>query len=244
MNTNASRIGTVVLLLAIIALLVIATMMTGARFNFWEPIEGFSMVRSYMNPIGYGVTGLGVLGFIYLILRGKRGVLKALLASIIGLGILTPMILSTIKPSVRLPPIHDITTNTTNPPLFFVLDEKRPGARNTLVYGGAKVAELQKKTYPNVAPIFSKLSPNAAFDEALRVGKEMGWELVTKDGEALRFEATARTPLYQFADDVVVAVSAEGDTSRVDIRSVSRIGRGDRGVNSARVLGFIGRFAK
>ncbi|PWQ93959.1 DUF1499 domain-containing protein [Leucothrix arctica] len=244
MNSNKSRIGTILLLLAVVALLAIAVMMCGARFGLWEPVVGFGMVRTYMNPIGYAVTGLSILGFIYLVVCGKEGVLKAIIASFIGLGLLTPMILSFVNPPVHAPAIHDITTNTTNPPLFLVLDETRPGARNTLEYGGPDIAAQQKKTYPDVAPIQSKLAASDAFTEALRVGQAMGWEIVAQDKEALRFEATARTPVYQFADDVVVVVTAEGAASRVDIRSVSRIGRGDRGANAARIMDFIGRFAK
>ncbi|MDB4837762.1 DUF1499 domain-containing protein, partial [Marinomonas sp.] len=81
-----------------------------------------------------------------------------------------------------------------------------------------------------------------AFLEALRVAEVMGWELVVEDMDAFRFEASARTPLYQFIDDVVVVVTATDTGSRVDIRSVSRIGRGDRGVNAARIRKFVKEF--
>jgi uncharacterized protein (DUF1499 family) len=72
----------------------------------------------------------------------------------------------------------------------------------------------------------------------------MGWEIVAQDADKLRFEATARTPVYQFADDIVVVVTAVNDASRVDIRSVSRVGRSDRGVNAARIREFVQAFAR
>ncbi len=77
---------------------------------------------------------------------------------------------------------------------------------------------------------------------SLRVASEMGWEIVVQDEGALRFEASASTPVFQFVDDVVVTVTSEGSASRVDIRSVSRIGRSDRGANAARIREFIETF--
>jgi uncharacterized protein (DUF1499 family) len=58
----------------------------------------------------------------------------------------------------------------------------------------------------------------------------------------LRFEATARTPVFYFADDVVVVISPTPNGSRVDVRSVSRVGRSDEGVNAARIQAFAAAF--
>lgn len=155
---------------------------------------------------------------------------------------LAPVIISSVKPAQSFPLIHDITTNTNNPPAFLVLDESRKGAKNSLVYGGAEVAEMQKKAYADIAPIQTSKTAQQAFSESLRVANEMGWEIVAQDENALRFEASARTPVFQFVDDVVVTVTTEGSVSRVDIRSVSRIGRSDRGANAARIREFIETF--
>lgn len=62
---------------------------------------------------------------------------------------------------------------------------------------------------------------------------------MTQDAATYRFEASDKTPFYGFIDDVVVVVSADDAGSRVDLRSVSRVGRGDRGVNAKRVRAFI-----
>ncbi len=63
-----------------------------------------------------------------------------------------------------------------------------------------------------------------------------------KDPERLCFEATARTPVFYFADDVVVVVTSREGGSRVDMRSVSRVGRSDQGVNAARIRAFQQQF--
>ena len=243
MSSKSSRLGTALLIVALIAILVVALMMCGARFGFWEPIVGFGLVRTYLNPIAYGVVGLGVLGLIYqLATRNSTGAVKAGIASLVGVVLLAPMIYGQIQPPVRYPPIHDISTDTNNPPIFLVLDDKRAGAKNTLVYGGAEVAAQQKKTYPDIAPIQSDKSASAAYSEALRIGKAMGWEIVAQDPNGLRFEATDRTPVYRFVDDIVVVVTPEENSSRIDIRSVSRVGRSDKGVNAARIREFIAAF--
>lgn len=245
MSNNSSRLGTILLIIAVVALLAIGLMMFGARLGFWEPIVGFGLIRTYMNPIAYGVIGLGVIGLIHqLVTRNRSGAVKAAIAGLIGLGLLAPTIYGQIQPTVRVPPIHDISTDTDNPPVFMVLDETRAGAKNTLVYGGPEVAAQQTKAYPDIAPIQSDKPAPEAFAEALRVGKAMGWEIVAQDADNLRFEATARTPVYQFADDIVVVVTAVNDASRVDIRSVSRVGRSDRGVNAARIREFVQAFAR
>lgn len=245
MNNNASRFGIVPLITAIVAVLVVGVMMFGARFGLWEPIVGFRLIRTYMNSIAYGVIGLGVVGLIYqLAMDNRPDAIKAGAASLIGMGLLLPMIYGQVQPSVRLPPIHDITTDTNNPPAFLALDGSRAGAKNTLVYGGTEIAALQNKAYPDIAPIQSTKSAPEAFAEALRVGKLMGWTIVAEERNNLRFEAVARTPIYRFIDDVVVVVTAIDSGSRIDIRSVSRIGRGDMGVNAARIREFIEVFKR
>lgn len=240
-----SRLGTLILVLAILAVLSIVVMMSGARFGLWQPIVGFGLVRQYMNPIAYAVFGLGMFGVLYYALVKRRsGAIKSFISVLIGFGLLLPTVLTKVNPPVRLPPIHDISTDTTTPPSFIALDDSREGARNSLVYGGPEVAAFQQQAYPDIAPIFSDKSPINAFSEALRVADAMGWEIVSEDASSLRFEATARTLVYQFVDDVVVVVTDLDGKSRVDIRSVSRIGRGDRGVNAQRVRDFIAAFGQ
>jgi len=70
----------------------------------------------------------------------------------------------------------------------------------------------------------------------------MGWKIVYEDQNLLGFEATARTPFFNFADDIVVKVSNKDNESIVNVRSVSRIGRGDRGVNAQRIRQFTKSF--
>jgi len=64
----------------------------------------------------------------------------------------------------------------------------------------------------------------------------LGWNQVGGDGsQTLRAEV--RTPLLGFTDDLVAQiVSVGGNQSRLQLRSVSRVGRGDLGANAGHIL--------
>jgi len=96
--------------------------------------------------------------------------------------------------------------------------------------------------YPDIAPLETDLAADDDYQRALTVAEDMGWEIVTIDAERHRFEATARTAVFYFADDVVIVVTPQDGGSRVDMRGVSRVGRSDQGVNAARIRTFQEKF--
>lgn len=245
---KASMLATLVFYISLIAGAAILLMLFGAFLGLWEPIDGFIYYRRSFEYIGYAVVGLSIatLGFLlskrYLI--GKK---KAVVALLIGLGILYPTIKSAVTETISYPPIHDITTDMINPPEFIALTDPRPGSRNTLSYFGKEKNQewypsRQLEAFPDIKPIISSLSPDEAYARALMVGESMGWEIIGADPAARRFEGTATTPVFRFVDDAVVVVKPDGTGSRIDIRSVSRIGTGDIGVNAKRIREFITRF--
>ena len=240
---KSSKFASLVLWASVFAGLVVLLMLFGAAIGLWEPIDGFRYYRTWFKIIGFTVCGISILCFIFLIIQRKvTGKKKAILSLLIGLAILWPMVSSIVGESISYPPIHDISTDTINPPQFLTLKEDREGARNTLVYGGPKIAAQQIEAFPDILPIISKLSPDDAYSKALFVGKAMGWKIIGADPVVRRFEGTATTPFFKFVDDAVVVVSETPTGSRVDIRSVSRIGRGDIGVNAKRIREFIDIF--
>lgn len=239
------NIGTFALLVALIGIIAVALMMFGARLGIWEPVVGFRLYRSYLNPLGAAIAALGLLAIIVHFLRDeKRKTIPGFFAVIVGAACLLPLLAGTLNPTPRSPPIHDISTDTTTPPAFEVLDETRAGATNTLEYGGPEVAAAQATGYPDIAPLETDLSPDAAFERSLEVAQELGWDIIASDADRLRFEATAYTSVFYFADDVVLVVTAQGDGSRVDMRGVSRVGRSDQGVNAARIRTFQQKFSE
>ncbi|MDO6592191.1 DUF1499 domain-containing protein [Loktanella sp. D2R18] len=237
-KTSFLYIGGIALCLAVVAVGAVLIILSGARFGFWEPIEGFRLYRVYFNSIAYVTAGVATAALVIsLLLKARRSIALSSLAVVIGAALMSPIIMAMINPPVRAAPIHNISTDTENPPAFVALDDTRAGATNSLAYGGADAA-AQNDAYPDIAPIQTDLSPYDAFARALSIADDMGWSIVDQRDDTFQFEATARTPVFYFADDIVVAVTPTTDGSRVDMRSVSRVGRSDQGVNAARIRAF------
>ena len=137
-----------------------------------------------------------------------------------------------------VPPIHDISTDTVDPPTFERVVALRAGAPNTLDYD-ANVGQQQRQAYPDVVPVTLPVPPDAAFDRALNAARDDGWEIVDADQEARRIEATDTTFWFGFKDDVVIRLRPAGDGTRVDVRSVSRVGRSDVGTNARRIREYL-----
>jgi uncharacterized protein (DUF1499 family) len=138
-----------------------------------------------------------------------------------------------------VPAIHDITTDTDRPPQFVAVLPLRAGALNPVEYGGPKIAAQQRKSYPDLAPLMLNVPPDRAFDRALAAARTMGWEMAGSDQAAGRIEATDTTFWFGFKDDVVIRVTPEGVGSRVDVRSLSRVGGGDVGTNAKRIRRYL-----
>jgi uncharacterized protein (DUF1499 family) len=139
-----------------------------------------------------------------------------------------------------VPPIHDISTDLENPPTFDAIVPLRADAPNTLERS-SEVTELQRHGYPDLAPTTLPVPLDQAFDRALAVAQEAGWQIVSADKSSGRIEATDTTRWFGFTDDVVVRLTPWGAGTRVDMRSVSRIGRSDIGTNARRIRQYLAR---
>jgi uncharacterized protein (DUF1499 family) len=169
----------------------------------------------------------------------RRGIALALVA-LIGGGLIAyvPWHYDQIRQTV--PPIHDITTDPDNPPPFVAVVPLRQGEGiNSVAYVGAKVAEQQRQAYPDVVPLTIGLAPDVAFARALDTAQRMGWTVVASDKAAGRIEASQRSRWMGFTDDIIVRVTPASSGSRIDLRSSSRYGRSDFGVNAARIRDYL-----
>ena len=137
----------------------------------------------------------------------------------------------------RKPPIHDISTDTENPPPFVaVVPLNTPGRTD---YEGEVLAAQQHEAYPDLRPATLDVPASEAFDRALAAVYRMRWQLVEADEPAGRIEATDTTFWFGFKDDVVIRVRPAADGSRIDVRSLSRVGGGDAGTNAARIREYV-----
>jgi len=169
----------------------------------------------------------------------RRGIAVAVLAFVVGALIAyVPWHYDQMRQTV--PPIHDITTDPDNPPAFAaVVAARTADGGNPATYEGAKIAEQQRRAYPDITPLTVPLAPAAAFTRALDTAQRMGWTIVAADDAAGRIEASERSRWFGFTDDIVVRIAPEGLGSRIDLRSSSRLGRSDFGVNAARIRGYL-----
>lgn len=136
------------------------------------------------------------------------------------------------------PRIHDITTDTADPPRFVALLPARQKAPNGAEYAGEKIAREQRAAYPDIQPLIVNDPPQQAFDRALAAARKLGWEIVASVPTEGRIEATDATRWFHFKDDLVIRITPTTSGTRLDIRSASRLGRGDLGTNARRVRKF------
>lgn len=162
---------------------------------------------------------------------GRRTALRAALLS----GALAVSFVVLAAPSRRVPVIHDITTDPTDPPSY--AGPARAAAGAGLDYPSENEAQ-QRAAYPEVAPIIVEAAPGDAYAAAQRAALQLGWEVVRSDPSAGTFEATSTSRLFRFVDDVAVRVRSQDGGSRIDVRSRSRVGKSDLGANAARILAF------
>lgn len=215
----------------------------GHRLQLWGYATGFKILTAAVIGAGVGAA-LALIGAVAAWRSGDPGGLyRAVAAVAIGLLVAVPP-LWWARTARQLPYIHDITTDSDNPPVFVEILKERAQAPNSAEYGGPEIAKLQKQAYPEVQPLRLPVPPAAAFAAALETAHDLGWSIVAQDAAAGRIEASDRTFWYGFIDDVVIRVTAAGDGSRVDVRSVSRVGKSDIGTNARRIRKFLDSLAQ
>jgi hypothetical protein len=224
------------LLLSVIAVLLLLAAGPGTRFDLWDYRTGFQLMR-WAAFAGLAAAGLALA--LLLLPRTRRAGLAGLLVALaLGVGVaVVPW--NALRQARALPPIHDITTDTERPPQFVAILPLRADAPNGAAYGGPDVARAQIGAYPDLRTQRMDATRANAFGRALQAARGLGWEIVAADAAAGRIEATDTTFWFGFKDDVVIRLEADGAGSRVDVRSVSRVGVGDVGANAARIRAYL-----
>lgn len=211
----------------------------GYRMSLMHFSTGFALLRwAALAAIVAGLLALVPLLGGALLRRAGSPALIGLIALTLSLCVLLPAWLFKQK-AQSVPPIHDISTDTANPPPFVALREARLAAPNGADYGGEPVARQQREAYPDIAPIRLPLPRAQAFERAVAAAREQGWEIAAAEADEGRIEAVATTSLWAFKDDVVIRLREAGPAETVvDVRSMSRVGRGDVGANAERIRAF------
>ena len=224
------------LALGVLALLMLFITGPGSRFGWWHFRTSFDLMK-YAAYVGVAAAVLSIIGLVL-----SRGRLRLVAVAGLALGALAFLLPWSWRRDARqYPGIHDITTDVQNPPAFVAIVPLRADASNPVEYAGDSVAQVQREAYPDIQPLMLAMPVDSAFTLAVLAAREMGWEMVDQDRRQGRIEATATTPWMGFKDDVVIRVSSASGIARVDVRSKSRVGRGDVGANARRIRQYLQR---
>ena len=232
--------------LAVLAVLLLAIAPLGWRAGWWH----FRFAFTWLMTSSAVVAAAAVIVSLLVLVIGSShlessGLVMAAAALAVGAVLVyVPWRYDRLRKTV--PRIHDITTDTDNPPQVAAVMAARAAEKAaTAVHEGAELAKLQKAAYPDLAPLQLSQPPAGAFDLALSAAKAMpGWIIVAADPATGRIEASQTSRWFGFTDDVVIRVSGHGSGSRIDMRSLSRQGRSDFGVNAARIRAYMGALRK
>lgn len=219
---------------AVVAAVLLPLGALGSKFGIWGFQGGFLLLAG-----GTILALLGlVVGLVAMIVSSKRGYAEDKPSLLIGMGI-SALIIALMGvqfyAASSVPPIHNISTDIAEPPEFAAVVALRGETSNPLEYNADQLGPLQREAYPWVVPLNLDMAPADALALAERALTDLGLEIVAVDAAAGIVEATATTFWFGFKDDVVVRVKGDGAGSRVDVRSVSRVGQSDLGANARRI---------
>ena len=227
--------GTVLTVLA-----AVTTMLSGfgTRSEWWDFRIGFMMLKWG----AYSAAAAGVLCFGGGMWASMSGRYRS--AFVAAAGLLLSMIAMGIpwswKQTVsQVPPIHDISTDLFSSPEFVTILPLRKDSPNSATYGGPEIAAQQREAYPDLTSLVLERPTDHVFAQAIDVIDHIGWELVDTSRSEGRIEATDTTFWFGFKDDVVIRIVSSNGGSKVDVRSVSRVGRSDVGSNAERIRAFL-----
>ena len=215
-----------------------------AHFGLIRPAAGYELFR-----LGVAEAAVGVLARARGVRAHRRALASAPGARSRGSGSSrAPAVLLVLAAiwnrGARLSEPYDVTTNF---------------ARSAGVRGGAaaipgtrartsptrRASRLeQSEAYPDIAPIRVATPPAETVAAARRAAESIGLEVTdvrppaAPDGEGA-LEAREASRVFRFVDDFVVRVRPAPDGgSVVDVRSRSRLGKADFGVNARRIRAF------
>ena len=209
-------------------------------------LHRFSLLTT---PVALNLFGVSLAGFflaiaiaIFSLIRiwfgGQTGAGQAFAAIVIALlGLAAPTFF--VAKAALLPRLNDIATSPDEPLAFNVLLSQRPADANPIKNPDAAAIEQQIDAYPDLGPMVLERAAPEVFSLVQEAVERRGWTIVSSEtpGESGigRIEATDRSLIMGFTDDVVVQVKGDDTRAQIDVRSVSRYGMHDLGANAARI---------
>jgi uncharacterized protein (DUF1499 family) len=197
-----------------------------------------------INLLGVSIAGMllaiavAVASLVRIWFGGQTGGAQAFAAIFIAcFGLAVPGFY--LSHAVTLPRLTSVETNLDQPLQFNTLASMRPADANAITVPDDTAIEAQEEAYPDIVPMALERSAAEVFSLVHEAVERLGWTIVTSEapGETGpgRIEATDRTLVMGFTDDVLVQVKGDDTHAIVDARSASRYGLHDLGTNAARI---------
>lgn len=194
------------------------------------------------------LAGLAVLcaakGFRNLWVNGDKGGARSFWGGIFAFAVLLPVGLVTAL-WYTSPALYDLSTDFETPPQFPPDLPPRLQWMNPLTVPVSGDALTQLTAYPDVVGRRYEAAPDRVAQGVETVFKTFGWEMIARNApspeqNATWFVATAHSFILGLKSDIVVRLSDEGETTYVDVRSLSRYGKRDMGQNAGFITDFLG----
>ena len=218
----------------------------GSGQGLWPFMTGFLILRwAFYAAVAGGVLVIAA-WFMARRAPGSLGIVN-LVALAVAIAFAAYLLVH-VRTARSVPPIHDVTTNLDSVPRFFRLSLREDNLDNVPAEGDPELMRmtpverwraLHREAYGDLATIQVPWSVDETVRRAEALARERGWEVASADPRGI-VEATDTSTFFRFKDDVVVRVTPNpAGGSHVDMRSVSRVGVSDVGVNARRIRAFL-----
>lgn len=211
----------------------------------------FALHRLGELPTAYAMKlwGVAIAGAVFAVMlallalggiwrEGYSGAGRAVWGLVLGIAMLALPTWSLPK-LLALPRISEVSTDVQSPPSFQAILPMRQGPDVNPVAFEPENAVVQAKAYPDIKPLPINRPAGETFSAVREAVKQLNWDIVAEQPPAERgagkIEATDRSKVFGFVDDVVIRVADVGGRARIDVRSSSRHGVHDLGRNADRV---------
>jgi uncharacterized protein (DUF1499 family) len=199
-----------------------------------------------INLLGVSIGGLflaiviAVAALVRIWFGGQTGGAQAFAAIFIAsVGLAVPLYF--LSHAVTLPRLTGVETTPDEPLQFKMLASMRPADANPITDPDDAAIEAQEYAYPDIGPMALERSATEVFSLVHEAVERLGWTIVLSEapGETGpgRIEATDRTLVMGFTDDVLVQIKGDDAHAIIDARSSSRYGLHDLGTNAVRLRG-------
>ncbi|HEX8571431.1 MAG TPA: DUF1499 domain-containing protein [Allosphingosinicella sp.] len=246
-KTDWARLVTrLALLLGVGAVVAALVSAIGSATGLW----GFRAGLGALRYLFFAAAAGALLGLVGLVLARRRG--KLLLGNLVAVVVALGFVLylgNLVRIAKSVPAIHDVTTNLDDVPRFSRLSVRPDNLENVPDEGRPELKALapeerwkalHRAHYADLRTVRVETAPAETVRRAAALARERGWATALIDDRAGTVEATETSFFFRFKDDVVIRVRpAPGGGSLVDMRSISRVGGSDVGMNAKRVRSFL-----